>query len=120
MRSVLRYIAVFIALALTLVVCAHHVGFIPWVLLGLYLAFRLRRRRKRDAEHRAQSQQALALAQAEAAEEQAYRRWRRQQSQAQMAADGVVPAVAPTSPSRFAEQEVASRRRLVPRSQRWR
>jgi hypothetical protein len=116
MRWFLLRAVLIIALAFTLLVCALYPRLIPWMLLGLYLMLAVRGWRRR----RVQAAHARALAQTEAAEDEAYRRWRRQRGLAQMAADGPSGEVQPTALSSHAQHgPISPRVHSVPRARRW-
>jgi hypothetical protein len=119
MRSLLLRAVLILALAFTLLVCALYPRLIAWVLLGLYLVLAGRRWRRRAAERRVQAEHARALAHSEAAEDEAYRRWRRQRGLAQMAADGV-PGGATALSSHAQHGPVGPRAHSAPRPRRWR
>ena len=106
------------ALAFTLVICALYPRLIPWMLLGLYLLFAARRWHRRAAERRIQAEHVRALAQSEAADDQAYRRWRRQRGLAQMATDGV-PGDAAALSSHAQHAPIGPHAQAVPRARRW-
>ena len=120
MRSFLLRAVLILALAFTLLVCALYPQLIPWVLLGLYLVFAARRWRRRAAERRMHAAHVRALAQTEAAEDDAYRRWRRQRGLAQMAADGLAGEVQPTALSSHVQHApIGPHAQAVPRARRW-
>ena len=118
MRSFLFRIVLGVVLAFALLVCALYPRLIPWMLLGLYLVFAVRRWRTRAAERRVQAEHARALAQSEAADDQAYRRWRRQRGLAQMATDGV-PGEAAALSSHAQHAPIGPHAQAVPRARRW-
>ena len=119
MPSFLFRVVLSIVLAFILLVCTLYPRLIPWVLLGLYLSLAVRRWIRRAAERRTQGQHARALAATEAAEDQAYRRWRRQRDLAHMAGDGPPGEVQPAARSHTEQYGLGSHARPVPRARRW-